>query len=72
MSRPERWTKISGLTREGKRRAELALPHFLSGVAALDNDPGLAALVLREALFRLTELPKRTEEYRRLYEAVNR
>ena len=54
-----------GLTEKGATRADRILEAMMSLVA--DASPEIAEVALREAVFRIVELPGRTEAYRWKY-----
>ena len=69
----------AGLTEEGARRADEALPHLLEGVRALSTGldstrtvESFSATLLREVVFRLCELPRLSEAEQRRYATKNR
>lgn len=59
-----------GLTEEGAARADRAIPLLVEAVAIL-GDRDLARLVLREAVFRVFDLPSLTHAYQRQYRTRN-
>ena len=63
------WHQASGLDLEGATRIEAALPHALALVEAVKSatDVSLAHTALKEAWFRLVELPKRSVKFRKHY-----
>ena len=68
----------AGLTEEGARRADEALPHLLEGVRALSTGldstrtvESFSATLLREVVFRLCELPRLSEAEQRRYATKN-
>lgn len=61
----QHWTETDGLTDDGARLAEQALPLMMDAVKLVGAE--LAHVVLMEAVYRLVELPKRTKGYQRAY-----
>ena len=56
---------LRGLTEEGASRADRIVEAMMGLVA--NAGPEIAEVALREAVFRIVELPGRTEAYRRKY-----
>jgi hypothetical protein len=77
--------KAAGLTLEGARRAELAIPLIIEALRILSgrsystnpahqtrSGEGLVRIVVDEAVYRIFVLPSRTQEYQRHYGRENR
>jgi len=64
------WHRDAGIGAAGAKLAEEALPLLMRACSVL-GDPGFAERVLREAEFRVFELPRRSPAFQKKYLAEN-
>lgn len=63
----KRWHRDAGITPRGASRADEALPLVMTALELLGGDTVALGRVLREATFRVCELPTRSAEFQLTY-----